>query len=169
MRKLEIINAEEQAVAIRNEISRSDESRYDHRLHGILLVSEKMSCYEAGRILGEDPKTLEIWVKKFNTGGFNALREGKRNGRPSKLTLQEMDEIDGDLRKNPKEFNYEQNLWDGKLLKHHIYEKYHKELSVRACQMVFHRLGFRMRKPRPLIAKGDPVKKDTFKKNSQKT
>ena len=72
--------------------------------------------------------------------------------------------INSDLRKNPVEFGYDQNLWDGKLLMHHISEKFHTEIGVRACQMVFHRLEFRRRKPRSVIAKGDPEKQDTFKK-----
>ena len=165
MKKLEINNAKEQSVVIRNEISRSGESRYDHRIHGILLVNEGMSCYEAGRILGEDSRTMERWVRKFNEKGFNALREGKRSGRAPKLTPQQMAEINTDLRKNPVEFGYEQNLWDGKLLMHHISEKFHTEIGVRSCQLIFHRLEFRRRKPRPVISKGDSEKQDAFKKN----
>ena len=164
MKKLEIVNAKEQSEAIRNEIFRSDESRYDHRLHGLLLVSEGMSCYNTGDILGEDPRTVERWVKRFNEKGFDALKEGKRTGRLSRLTPQQMAEINVDLRKNPGEFGYEQNLWDGKLLMHHIQEKFHTEISVRTCQMMFHRLKFRRRKPRGVIAKGDPDEQDAFKK-----
>ena len=69
-----------------------------------------------------------------------------------------------DLRKNPGVFGYEQNLWDGKLLMHHIQEKFHTEISVRTCQMMFHRLKFRRRKPRGVIAKADPDEQDAFKK-----
>nr|ART40800.1 L291 [uncultured bacterium] len=42
MRKLEIADPEVMRMAIRpirQEIARSDESRYDHRLHGLLLVT----------------------------------------------------------------------------------------------------------------------------------
>ena len=81
MKKLVITNAKEMSIAIRNEISCSKESSYDHRLHGILLVSEGMICYDAGSILGENPKTMERWVKGFNEKGFSALMEGKRHGR----------------------------------------------------------------------------------------
>ena len=49
--------------------------------------SEGMSCYEAGRILGEDSRTMERWVRRFNEESFNALMEGKRSGRALKLTL----------------------------------------------------------------------------------
>ena len=75
-----------------------------------------------------------------------------------------MAEINVDLRKDPGEFGYEQNLWDGKLLMHHIQEKFQTEIGVRTCQMMFHRLKFRRRKPRGVIAKGDPDEQDAFKK-----
>ena len=39
MKKLEIPNAPTQAYIIEVEIQRSDDSRYDHRLHGVLLVA----------------------------------------------------------------------------------------------------------------------------------
>ena len=164
LKKLEITNAKEMSIAIRNEISRSEESRYDHRLHGILLVSKGMNCYDAGSMLGENSKTMERWVNGFNEKGFNALREGKRSGRPSRLTPQQMDIINSDLRKRPGEFGYDQNLWDGKLLMHHISDKFHMKVGVRTCQLIFHRLEFRRRKPRPVITKGDPEKRGAFKK-----
>jgi hypothetical protein len=39
MRKLEIADPEIMRIAIQQEILRSDESRYDHRLHGLLLLT----------------------------------------------------------------------------------------------------------------------------------
>ena len=59
MKKLVITNAKEMLIAIRYEISRSEDSRYDHLLHDILRVSEGMNFYDAGSILGENPKTIE--------------------------------------------------------------------------------------------------------------
>ncbi len=38
MRRLEIKNAEIMKTVIQQEIVRSEEARYDHRLHGVLLV-----------------------------------------------------------------------------------------------------------------------------------
>jgi hypothetical protein len=38
IRKLQIENADAMRLAIQQEIERSDESRYDHRLHGVLRV-----------------------------------------------------------------------------------------------------------------------------------
>ncbi len=47
MRKLQIADAEVMRIAIQQEIGRSEESRYDHRLHGLLLVNpaeKSQSC-----------------------------------------------------------------------------------------------------------------------------
>ncbi len=37
MRKLSVDDVEDMVIALQNEISRSPESRYDHRLHGVLM------------------------------------------------------------------------------------------------------------------------------------
>ena len=78
MKALQIADAEVMRIALQQEISRSDESRYDHRLHGVLLVGQGHSCYEVGGWFGEHPTTIERWVHRFEHRGFAGLREGER-------------------------------------------------------------------------------------------
>ena len=66
MRKLSVDDVVDMVIALQNEISRSPESRYDHRLHGVLMVAKGMSCYDASIILGHSPRTVEYWAKQFN-------------------------------------------------------------------------------------------------------
>ena len=40
-------------------------------------------------------------------------------------------------------------------------------MGVRQCQRIFHQLGFRRRKPRPLIAQADPEAKAAYKKTQK--
>lgn len=164
MRKLEIADAEIMQVAIQQEIRRSEESRYDHRLHGVLLVGQGLDCCTVAHYLGEHPVTVERWVNGFNRRGFAALCEGERPGRPRRLSEADWTAVDRDLRKAPQTLGYGQNLWDGKLLSHHLKTRYDVQLGVRQCQRIFRQLGFRRRKPRPLIAKGDPAAQAAYKK-----
>ncbi|KPQ43780.1 MAG: hypothetical protein MPEBLZ_01654 [Candidatus Methanoperedens nitroreducens] len=143
MRKLEIEDAEIMKIALKHEIVRSDESRYDHRLHGVLLVSQGFSCYEVGSMLGHTPKTIETWVNQFNVKGFAGLQEDFKPGRPPSLNETISSSINSDLRTNPGTFGYSQNLWDGKLLSYHIEKVYKIKLGVRQCQRLFNKLGFR--------------------------
>jgi len=164
MRKLEVADAEMMRIAIQQEIRRSEESRYDHRLHGVLLVGQGMDCCRVADCLGEHPVTVQRWVNGFNRSGFAALREGERPGRPTRLAKADWKKVDRDLRKVPRKLGYGQNLWDGKLLSHHLAVRYGVQLGVRQCQRMFRQLGFRRRKPRPLIAKGDPAAQAAYKK-----
>jgi len=164
MRKLQISDSEIMGIAVQQEILRSEESRYDHRLHGILLITQGLTCYEVGDILGQDPRTVERWVQRFEKSGFSGLREGEREGRPRRLSDSQWEAVNGDLRRNPREFGYEQNLWDGRLLAHHLGEFHDVQLGVRQCQRLFRQMGFRLRKPRPLIAHADPAAQAVFKK-----
>jgi len=53
MRKLVIADADVMRLAIQQEIARSDESRSDHRLHGLLLVTGGHSCQQVADLFGE--------------------------------------------------------------------------------------------------------------------
>jgi transposase len=167
MKKLLIRDAEVMKLAVQNEITRSEDARYDHRLHGILLACSGVGCYEIAALLGHSPRTVQYWVRRFEKAGFAGLREGARKGRPPALDSATLREIGRDLRRDPREFGHAQGLWDGILLRHHIQARYGVSLGVRQCQRIFKRLGFRLRKPRPVIAKADPEAQRAFKKTLQ--
>ena len=105
MRPLQVADAETIVLGLQDEIRRSEESRYDHRLHGVLLVAQGMTCPEVG-------------------------------------------------------------LWDGKTLSAWIEQRFQVRLLVRQCQRLFRQRGFRLRKPRPMIAHADPERQRTHKKTS---
>jgi len=167
MKRIQIEDNEIMQVAIQQEILRSEDSRYDHRLHGVLLVSKGISCYQAGEFLGHDSTTIQRWAHDFNTSGFSGLFDKERPGRPTSLNARQWDKLGRDLRKQPKIFGYFQNLWDGKLLAYHLKSRYGIEVGVRQCQRIFHKFGFRRRKPRPVIAQADPSAQQALKKTSQ--
>ena len=158
MRKLQIEDPEVMQVAIQQEISRSEESRYDHRLHGLLLVTTGQSCREIARLFGEDASTVQRWVRRFEDRGLEGLREGERPGRPRQLDGGQWRQVAADLRRTPRAFGLAANLWDGPLLAEHLRRRFGIELGVRQCQRLFRQLGFRLRKPRPPVAQSDPVK-----------
>lgn len=53
MKPLTIGDAEIVVLGLQDEIRRSEESRYDHRLHGVLLVAQGMSCRQVSDLLGD--------------------------------------------------------------------------------------------------------------------
>lgn len=164
MRRVQIRDLERAKEIIRAEIRRTDESKLQHRLHCVLLVCEGKRCREVAELFGDSPRAVQYWVKRFDRSGVNGLRDAPKPGRPARLSATEKARLAQELLRSPREFGYSQNLWDGKLLSHHIHKNYGISLKVRQCQNLFHELGFRLRKPRPVIAKADPEKQEAFKK-----
>ena len=52
MRRAQISDADIMRIAVQQEILRSENSRYDHRLHGILLSCSGKSSYEIAELFG---------------------------------------------------------------------------------------------------------------------
>lgn len=165
MRPLTIPDAVMAIQAIQVEIRRSQESRYDHRLHGILLVAQGMSCRQVARLLGDAHSTVTYWVKRYEEEGLAGLVEGDHPGRPKRLSEAQIEQLAVALRKSPGDYGLSANLWDGKTLATFIAQECQIHLGVRQSQRLFRRLGFRLRKPRPLIAGADPAQQQDFKKN----
>jgi len=142
--------------ALQQEIQRSEESRYDHRLHGVLLVANGMTCPQVATLLGDAPRSIEYWVHRFLKQGVAGLQDGDHPGRPRRLHEKQMEAINRALRGKPSDVGMRVNLWDGKTLSAWIAKEYGIQLGVRQCQRLFRHLNFRLRKPRPVLAKGDP-------------
>lgn len=168
MRPLTISDADNVILGLQEEIQRSEESRYDHRLHGVLLVAQGMTCPEVARLLGDAPRTIEYWIGRFQQRGLEGLKEGDRPGRPSRLNPRQIRAINRVLRESPGLAGMGVNLWDGKALSAWIDREYGIPLGVRQCQRLFRQQGFRLRKPRPLLAGGNPRWQKRHKKNSKR-
>jgi transposase len=165
MKKIQLSDVEAVVLILQDEIRRSYQARYDHRLHAVLMVAQGMSCRAVADLLGDSPRTVAYWVNRFEAEGLSGLADADRPGRPCRLNEQQLQQIQQALRSSPSEFGLGANLWDGKLLSHFIRQRFGVDLGVRQCQRMFRQFGFRLRKPRPLIAKADPQEQEDFKKN----
>jgi transposase len=165
MKALTISDRENMILALQDEIRRTEESRYDHRLHGVLLIAQGATCPEVARLLGDAPRTVEYWARKFEARGFAGLAEGERSGRPSRLDEKQMEKIEKALRQTPAEAGMKSGgVWDGKTLSAFLAQEFGLNLQVRQCQRLFRQMGFRLRKPRPLIAHADKEQQAAYKK-----
>jgi len=80
MKPLKIGDSETMVLGLQDEIRRSEDSRYDHRLHGVLLVAQGMTCSEVARLLGDGRRSVQYWVHRLEERGLAGLLEGDRAG-----------------------------------------------------------------------------------------
>jgi transposase len=164
MRALTISDKDDMIMGLQDEIRRNDASRYDHRLHGVLLVAQGLACPQVAGLLGDSPRTVVNWVQRFEAQGFAGLAEGERTGRPSRLNEEQLTKTEAALRGNPSQFGLPTQMWDGPTLSEFLRRQFGIKLKVRQCQRLFRQLGFRLRKPRPRVAQANPQLQRAHKK-----
>jgi transposase len=167
MKPLTISGSNAVVESIQDEIRRSDESRYDHRLHTVLLVAKGWTCPEVALLFNESRHSVVNWVRRFELEGFAGLTDKPHPGRPGRLTDEQIDRIGAVLRSPPSNVGISGGIWDGKSLSAYLSRDFGVVMSVRQCQRLFRQLGFRLRKPRPMLAGADASQQEDFKKTSE--
>ncbi len=107
---------------LQNEIHGSADQRYGRRLHAVLLIENGLSYPAVARALGEAPRTLARWVRRYRDHGLVGLRE-RAVGRPRRLTRQQLAEIRGAVAGAPEK------TWTAAALAAWIAERF----GVRLC------------------------------------
>ena len=144
-------------MTLHNEIRRTGESRYDHRLHAVLLVSHGMSGHQVAHLLGDAPRTIAYWLMRFEERGLLGLMDEDRPGRTPSLTTVQLEILRDVLRKPPNGAGLSEK-WNSKTLSLYLQRQWGISLGVRQCQRLLHQLAFRSRKPEPKMAHGDPAR-----------
>ncbi len=116
MRPLRIQDPESVAKALQDEIRRSEESRYNHRLHAVLLISQGLSAPEVADRLGDSVRAVELWVRRFQEKGVAGLRESRRPGRPSRLSEEQLAQVLVAVRSRPSQAGINADRWDANTL-----------------------------------------------------
>jgi transposase len=167
MRPLTLTLPEHGRAVLQQELNRHQDSRYDHRLHCVLLVASGLSCERVAGLFGDSPRTLCNWVRRFQLQGLAGLAEGNHSGRPARLSAEQLETVRGWVRQPPTAAGLAANLWDGKSLAAGLAKHYDLQLSVRQCQRLFRLVDTRYRLRRPLVAKANPQRQAEHKKNSR--
>jgi transposase len=154
--KKQIESAKAVQSQIRREIDRDEASRYDHRLHALLLVAGGRSCAEVAQWFGENASTVQRWVRRFRTQGLDGLHDTERPGRPGSLDAVQWRRLEADLRKTPRYFGFAARAWDGPTFAEHLRRCYGVDLGLRQCQRLFRQMYGRSRRVRS-GASGDPA------------
>jgi len=170
MQRLTIENKTSLKKKIQSYFEGNEEARFIHRLHGVLLFAAKEdeSCDSIGALFGNSPRTISNWIKRINaTGDIENLRSKKQPGRPPRLSEEQKQELKQIIQEAPESHGITSNIWDGKSLSAYIEKHYAIVMKTRTCQRLFHQLGFKLKRARPVVACANEEKKAESKKTSR--
>ena len=146
-------------------VSENADNKFVHRVSMVNLMLSGLSAKSLAEYCGDSERTLQTWLKKVDEIGWEALAAVKQTGRPSKLSDEQIAEIREAVKADPAESGY--NVWDGPALSDYIKTRYDIDYSVRACQILMHKMGFSLIRPQtyPSLGNPDDEAREAFKKN----
>lgn len=160
-----IPNKDSIILSIQSALSSSEEAKYYHRLDLVMLAINGMPIKEIAALYNESPTTISYWTKKVVEQGVDSLKSGEHTGRKPRLSPDQLRQIDEDLQKNPYDFGYDLNLWDGSVLSRHLNDHYDVDIQVRQCQRIIRKLGYTLQRPQTKPYGSNPEAQEEFKKN----
>lgn len=123
------------AIAIiRREFRRSQEARYVHRLHGVLLVLLGSSTVKTGKLLGVPQRTIAHWAIAFKERGLDGLREAEKPGRPAVLNPRQQKALRVALKKPPASAGLVGQRWTGERVAEFLRKHHGIHLTMRHCR-----------------------------------
>ncbi len=116
---------------IQKEFRRSDEARYIHRLHGVLLVLSGLSSVKAAALLNEPQRTVAEWVKRYRQSGLEGLWNAEKSGRPKVLNPRQESTLLKAVQRSPMDSGFESEHWTGELVSEYVKKHFNLQITVR--------------------------------------
>lgn len=165
-RRIEVTRLDLSAGELRQRASRCLEGRVACRVLAIAPVREGASRAAAASACGMDRQTLRDWVHRYNRDGIAGLSDGRRSGRPSALSDEQMEELKDLVLAGPDLATDGVVRWRCLDLRSVIAARYEVVVHERTVGKLLRRLGLTRVQPRPYHPRKDGAAQEAFKKPS---
>jgi transposase len=124
------------------------ELRHQKRVEAVKAVQREEAPKVVARVMKIPLNTLYDWLARYRNGGWHALQEGYRSGRPRKVTGPILKWIyDAITMGDPRQFQFEFCLWTRRIIRAML-KKYHRiEISLASISRLMKQLGLSAQKP----------------------
>ena len=132
--------------------------RVANRIHAVLLNNNEHTSGEIAKILMASASGVSKWLKVYSDDGIDGLMEGRRSGRPSRLSdlnkLLLCDIIDS----GPIAYGYVSGLWTSIRIAEVIHHEFGVDYHPGHIRKLLQEFGFSVQSPKRILARADKVK-----------
>lgn len=130
---------------------------YEERCQAVRAVQNGAEPKEVSRLLGIPTRNLFRWLSWYRSGGWHALKEGKRSGRRPKITARMMSWIYHAVTLNdPRQYKMSFCLWTLNAMRRAIRGRFGVEVSKSSVSRLLAQLGLSPQRPIYRSYKRDP-------------
>ena len=139
------------------------EQRYQKRKDAVEAVARGEPASVVARVLGVPLRTMFLWLAQYRQGGYHALREGQRSGRPRKVTGEVMQWLYRAITMgDPRQHQFEFCLWTLAIIRTMLKREKGIELSKSGVSRLLGHLGLSPQRPIYRSYKQDPKELERY-------
>ncbi len=144
------------------------DSKAKIRLLAAILRKEGKSLSEISHSIQKPIMTISDWLRRIDKEGLHRAYNIKQTGKPSKLTKEQLNELEKILDESPEKQGIPFKMWTTSLVQYVIKKVFDVMYMIRNIRKVIRRLGFRLKVPRPENIKKNKKSVEEFKKKLKK-
>ena len=133
MRKLQVKETDVVKALLRSEVRRSLQATFAHRLHCVALVGAGLGCDQIAAAFGDDLRSVQRWVRRFQQSGAEGLVDVPHSGRPPSLDETQMRQLRLAIASHPQALGHTGTAWNGEILRLEILQRFGVAHSKRHC------------------------------------
>jgi transposase len=144
-----------------------DNARLARRIQGVYLACKGLTCQQIMEITGSSRRTIQQWVRKYNAGAIDSLKDSPRPGQPTKLSREKEFAFCKRIEAGPtgKDGAY---VFNGVAIGQILEKEFGASYSLWGIYHLLNRLGYSCLCPRPQHEKANPQLQEQFKKTSSR-
>jgi len=143
------------------------ELRYQKRKDAVDAVARGEPVTAVARVLGIPLRTLFLWLAQYRHGGYHALREGHRSGRPRKVTGEVMRWLYQAITLgNPQQHQFPFCLWTLAIIRTMLKREQGIELSKSGVSRLLAHMGLSPQRPIYRSYKQNPKELERYLKRT---
>jgi transposase len=132
--------------------------RVSERAHFVLMHDQGMTPQQIAAIMDYELRTVQRWLKRYDSHGLDGLNDQPRSGRPV-LEAHLGDIVETQAGQPPTVYGYLQTVWTVALLTLHVCTRFRVSVKISTVRRALHAIRFSWHRPKLTPArKVDPLR-----------
>lgn len=149
-------------VSLMKEAEADGVYRVARRLNAVLLNSDGLTSGDIASTLRVARSRVSEWLRAYEGSGVDGLLEGQRPGRPSLLTPEKLTALADIIDSGPVAYGFLSGVWTSVMIARVIRDEFAVTYHPGHVRKLLHQLGFSVQRPKRVLAKADPEKRDKW-------
>ncbi len=144
------------------ESAKDGADRVSKRIHSVLLNGEGRTSGEISQVLHASREKVSEWLKIYDHQGIDGLLEGKRTGRPARLTDVKKILLCDIIDSGPVAYGLMTGIWTSRTIAEIIEWEFDITYHQGHVRKLLQDFGFSVQTPKRLLAAADAEKRDRW-------